>query len=340
MPLDDDIRVLSSVSLFEGFTQEQLRLLAFGAEGLRLSAGKDLYEEGAAADSGYVVVRGRIVLYRERDGERVTVGHAGPGAMLGELALIADTTRLTSARAETDTDFLRLNRKLFRRILEEYPELAFMLHERIVDELQAMVQRIESWRRASGRKAQNAFEPVHSDAIGGSISVSTVPMPFHGLFEIEAGDHRHVVGRPAPSRARRAGPRFRSAARKGLPTTRCGRAGGRGRTAPSRAPGSSTTCRASGRPGRPVRIRSTHSPCRAHRLEAFRLDRRVADHVEQLLVRPDVVLERRDVEIADQDGGAAAPHSARTARISATKSSLWRNFGLMSGSGASPPAGT
>ena len=117
-------------------------MLAFGAESLRLSAGKDLYEEGAAADSGYVVVRGRIALYRERDGERVTVGHAGPGAMLGELALIADTTRLTSARAETDTEFLRLNRKLFRRILEEYPELAVMLHGRIVDELQAMAQRI------------------------------------------------------------------------------------------------------------------------------------------------------------------------------------------------------
>jgi CRP-like cAMP-binding protein len=143
MPLDDDIRVLSSVSLFEGFTQEQLRLLAFGAESLRLSAGKDLYEEGAAADSGYVVVRGRIALYRERDGERVTVGYAGPGAMLGELALIADTTRLTSAKAEIDTDFLRLSRKLFRRILEEYPDLAFMLHRRIVDELQAMVSRIE-----------------------------------------------------------------------------------------------------------------------------------------------------------------------------------------------------
>ena len=144
MRLDDDIRVLSGVSLFEVFTQEQLRLLAFGAESVRLSAGKDLYEEGAAADSGYVIVRGRIVLYRDRDGERATVGYAGAGAMLGELALIAETTRPTSAKAETDTDFLRLNRKLFHRILEEYPDLAFMLHERIADELQAMVSRIEA----------------------------------------------------------------------------------------------------------------------------------------------------------------------------------------------------
>jgi CRP-like cAMP-binding protein len=142
MALDDDIRILSGVSLFEGFTQEQLRLLAFGAEGLKLSAGKKLFEEGIEADSAYVVVKGGIVLYRERDGERAVLGHAGAGVMLGELALIADTTRLTSARAEVDTDLLRLNRKLFRRILEEYPDVAMMLHDRIVAELQALVARI------------------------------------------------------------------------------------------------------------------------------------------------------------------------------------------------------
>ena len=39
MSLDDDIRVLTGVDLFDGFTQEQLRLLAFGAENTRLPAG-------------------------------------------------------------------------------------------------------------------------------------------------------------------------------------------------------------------------------------------------------------------------------------------------------------
>lgn len=143
MALDDDIRILSSVSLFEGFTPEQLRLLAFGAESMKLSAGRDLFEEGTEADSAYVVARGGVVLYRERDGERAIVGYAGAGVMLGELALIAETTRLTSARAEVDTDLLRLSRKLFRRILEEYPEVALMLHERIAGQLQAMIRRIE-----------------------------------------------------------------------------------------------------------------------------------------------------------------------------------------------------
>jgi len=143
MALDDDIRILSSVSLFKAFTPEQLRLLAFGAENLKLSAGRDLYGEVEEADSDHIGARGRIVLYRERRDGRVDLEDAGAGVILGELALIAESTRLTSARAEVDTELIRLNRKLFRRVLEEFPELALMLHDRIVATLQTLVERIE-----------------------------------------------------------------------------------------------------------------------------------------------------------------------------------------------------
>lgn len=143
MALDDDIRILSAVRLFEGFTQEQLRLLAFGAETTLLNADRKLYREDDEADSAYVVVRGQIALYREQDGERIPIGTAGPGTMLSELALIADTRRLTSASAATDAEVIRLSRKMFRRILEEYPEVAMKLHQRISEEFQAMIRRIE-----------------------------------------------------------------------------------------------------------------------------------------------------------------------------------------------------
>jgi CRP-like cAMP-binding protein len=39
---------------------------------------------------------------------------------------------------------LRLHRKMFRRMLEEYPDLAAQLHERIAADLQALVKRIEA----------------------------------------------------------------------------------------------------------------------------------------------------------------------------------------------------
>ena len=142
MALDDDIRVLSGVGLFEGLTHEQLRLLAFGAENIRLSAGRDLFREDTAADCAYVVVRGRIALTRTVNGERLAVGEALPGMVLDEMALIVHSRRQNGAHAEEDSEVIRLNRALFRRILEEYPDVALQLHDRIAARFASMASRI------------------------------------------------------------------------------------------------------------------------------------------------------------------------------------------------------
>jgi CRP-like cAMP-binding protein len=144
MALDDHIRILSGVRLFTGFTQDQLRLLAFGAEAMTLPAGRKLYREDDDADSAYIVVRGKIRLFRENEGEPVDVGMAEAGSTLGEMALIADARRLTSAEAAVDTEVLRINRSMFRRILEEYPETAEALRDRIIEDLQALIRKIEA----------------------------------------------------------------------------------------------------------------------------------------------------------------------------------------------------
>lgn len=144
MTLDDDIRILSGVSLFSELTPEQLRLLAFGAESVRFQAGQEIYREDAAADCAYIVSAGKVVLYRAVNGEAVAVSRLGPGAILGELALIAETKRLTYAAAETDAELIRLSRSLFRRILQEYPQAAAALHRRMTEDLQAFLQKIET----------------------------------------------------------------------------------------------------------------------------------------------------------------------------------------------------
>jgi CRP-like cAMP-binding protein len=142
MAVDDDIRILSRVGLFEELTAEQLRLLAFGAENIRLDAGQELYREGDQANCAYVLVNGSIELFRERNGESEVLAEFGPGALLGELALIADTKRLTGARTTADSELIRINRSLFRRILEEFPAVAARLHGRISRNLQELIGRI------------------------------------------------------------------------------------------------------------------------------------------------------------------------------------------------------
>ncbi|WP_367717240.1 cyclic nucleotide-binding domain-containing protein [Nitratireductor sp. GISD-1A_MAKvit] len=143
MALDDDIRVLSGVGLFEGFTREQLRLLAFGAESISLSAGREIFAEGALADCAFVIASGSVVLYTEYDDQRQILERLETGDMIGEFALIAESRRISGAMTENETRLIRINRSSFHRILEEFPETAMRLHRRIADNLQSMIERLE-----------------------------------------------------------------------------------------------------------------------------------------------------------------------------------------------------
>ena len=65
MSLEDDIRILSGVTLFEDLSSEQLRLLAFGAERISLAKGRELYREGQSAECGFIIISGAVDLFRE-----------------------------------------------------------------------------------------------------------------------------------------------------------------------------------------------------------------------------------------------------------------------------------
>ncbi|MFP1630692.1 cyclic nucleotide-binding domain-containing protein [Zhengella sp. ZM62] len=142
MALEDDIRLLGSVGFLEGLTTEQLRLLAFGAESMRLSAGRELYREGAAADGAFIVASGEIDLTTLKGNRLVTLKTVGPSTILGDVALIAPARRATGAMARTDCELLRIGRTLFRRILTEYPETAVLLQERFTRELQDLAGQV------------------------------------------------------------------------------------------------------------------------------------------------------------------------------------------------------
>ena len=139
MSLESDIAVLRDVPLFADLTADQLRLLAFGAEHRRLRSGETLFRAAARADAGFVVASGEVTLMAGPAGEERPVAHFGPGTLLGELALITETRRPATALTTEDCDLIRIPRTLFRRMLEEYPDLALTLHDRIARQLAEMM---------------------------------------------------------------------------------------------------------------------------------------------------------------------------------------------------------
>ena len=142
MGLETDIAILSRIGLFRDLNRDQLRLLAFGAEHLKLPANISLFEPDDPADCAYVVISGEIELFRSRGSERIEIGRVGKGSLLGELALITPGQRQTGAAARVDTELMRLDQKLFHRLLEEYPETALRLHRIITANLKNFLDRI------------------------------------------------------------------------------------------------------------------------------------------------------------------------------------------------------
>jgi len=141
MSLDSDIRLLSKVRLFEGFNPDHLRLLAFGAEARTLGKGTRLYRQGDYSDGGYVIVHGEIHLISGVHDSIISTH--GAASLIGEMALISDTEHAATAVASEHTEVLKIPRPLFRRMLEEYPDVANILLHRIGESVQGFVDQLE-----------------------------------------------------------------------------------------------------------------------------------------------------------------------------------------------------
>lgn len=133
MGLDDDIRMLARAPLLADVGRDGLRLVAFSAETRWLAPGEVLFERGQHADGAYVVVNGRLVLSA---GDGRPPRQVGPGTLLSEAALFVETEHLVTAAAQHAASVLTVPRPLFRRMLQEYPEAAETLRNRLMRQLQ------------------------------------------------------------------------------------------------------------------------------------------------------------------------------------------------------------
>jgi CRP-like cAMP-binding protein len=127
--IEDDIAFIERVPTLRMLGRTALRILAIGAESRYVHQGDVLFHAGDATDCGYVIVDGSFRLQSKSSAVGEIV--AGPGTLLGELALIAETRRPATATATEPSTVIRISRSLFLKMLEGYPEAAQILREQI-----------------------------------------------------------------------------------------------------------------------------------------------------------------------------------------------------------------
>jgi CRP-like cAMP-binding protein len=144
MSIDDDVALLDRVPTLRLLGTAALRMLAIGSEQRDVARGDLLFSAGDDADAGFIVQRGA---FRLEDGGGSEIV-AGPGALIGELALVVAMQRPSTATALEHSSVIRIARSLFQRVLESDPAAA----RRLRDEFAGRTSQIASDLLMAGAK--------------------------------------------------------------------------------------------------------------------------------------------------------------------------------------------
>jgi len=128
---------LAGVPLFAGAGADALEALSADAQPVRALAGAWVIRAGDEAEDLFVVLRGRLRVVAEADGEERTLRVLGPGAAIGELALLTGSPRSASVQAVRDTTLLRLGRRRFGELMEHDNGFAAAVARELASQLQA-----------------------------------------------------------------------------------------------------------------------------------------------------------------------------------------------------------
>lgn len=128
MTIEDDIAILARIPTFAQLGFSAMQIVAIGSESKLLTEGETLFRAGETTDAGYVIQEGSLTLIT--DDQSAASATFGPGALIGELALLTETVCYATAIAAEPTVVMRISRSLFRKVLEGFPNAARVMRDR------------------------------------------------------------------------------------------------------------------------------------------------------------------------------------------------------------------
>lgn len=123
------LQSLEQTVFFSGLDRKQMRLLAFSAQWFDVPAGEIVFHEGdKPLDGAYLILKGEADFFTDNeDGSELLIRTAGPGSLVGELALILGQPRALTMRARSNLGGLRIGSEEFLAVIQNDAPTAFKL---------------------------------------------------------------------------------------------------------------------------------------------------------------------------------------------------------------------
>ncbi|MEP7200233.1 MAG: cyclic nucleotide-binding domain-containing protein [Chloroflexota bacterium] len=128
---------LRSIALFANLNAEELRDIAQALHPLRLGRGEVIFSEGQRGDAVYFIETGEVqIATRAGASYQMSFARLLAGDFFGELALLADNPRKSTARAVVnDTQLWVLHKTDFDQIVLKHPQLALSMSKALGERL-------------------------------------------------------------------------------------------------------------------------------------------------------------------------------------------------------------
>jgi CRP-like cAMP-binding protein len=135
-------RALAATPLFAGMPSDALQALVANLQLVSLERGELLFREGDRSDALYVIVEGEVSVQGEGP-PRVEMSRLGPGAFLGEVALMTDQPRSATVVCVAPAELLRIDRNTLSRVLADHGDVLRAVLRFVRDRL------VDRWMRTS-----------------------------------------------------------------------------------------------------------------------------------------------------------------------------------------------
>jgi CRP-like cAMP-binding protein len=131
---DPKIDLISSVPMFCRLGRREREQIAQLVDEIEVPAGKVLMRQGEHGAEMFVVVSGNFKI--ERDG--LTIAERGPGAALGEIALLSEGPRTATITATEPSRLLVVAHREFHSLMDDHPSVRLQVLEGLATKIRAL----------------------------------------------------------------------------------------------------------------------------------------------------------------------------------------------------------
>jgi CRP/FNR family transcriptional regulator, cyclic AMP receptor protein len=164
---DDHTTLLSGVGLFASLSQEQLRRIAHGIPAKSFAVGEHVFTPAYKGGLFFLLLEGRVRIYRLEARQEVTISAVEAGEMFGEAAFTSRDRKGSFAQAIAISKIAFLNRSTFYRLVQRDPELGIRAIELLGERLSFYEQRIADMgvKKVPARLASLILQLVEKEGI-------------------------------------------------------------------------------------------------------------------------------------------------------------------------------